>query len=222
MPTMSGSRAGEFLDSGPTDLRLHSPEQWWSLSQLYRFRYSCGMATKVRYREIVRELALDRYGYVTTKDAVTAGVPAVELPKLAARGGLENVAYGLYRVPDVPVTPFDQFAEALFRAGEGSYLHGESVLAVLGLADVNPRRIRVAIPRRARSKLPAYIELTRVEGDLRTTLHEGLPTQPLADAILECRGRIETERLLAAARQARAAGLLTTTEWHSVRKGLRS
>lgn len=66
------------------------------------------MAAKVKYREIVRELALDRYGYVTTKDAVIAGVPAIELPKLAARGGLQNVAYGLYRVPDVPVTALDQ------------------------------------------------------------------------------------------------------------------
>lgn len=191
-------------------------------SQRYRFRYSCGMAAKVKYREVVRELAIDRYGYVTTKDAVSAGVPAVELPKLAARGGLENVAYGLYRVPDVPVTEFDQFAEALLRAGEGAYLHGESVLSLLGLADVNPRRIKVAIPRRVRSNLPAFIELTRVDADLRTTLYEGLSAQPLADAILECRGRIETERLLAAVSQARAGGLLTTAEWQSVRKGLRA
>ena len=191
-------------------------------SQRYRFRYSCGMAAKVKYREIVRELALDRYGYVTTKDAVIAGVPAIELPKLAARGGLQNVAYGLYRVPDVPVTALDQFAEALLRAGDGAYLHGESVLALLGLADVNPRRIKVAIPRRARSKLPSFIELTRVAGGLPTTLYEALPAQPIADAILECRGRIETERLLEAARQARAEGWLTTTEWRRVRKELQS
>lgn len=191
-------------------------------SQRYRFRYSCGMAAKVKYREVVRELALDRYGYVTTKDAVIAGVPAIELPKLAARGGLQNVAYGLYRVPDVPVTALDQFAEALLRAGDGAYLHGESVLALLGLADVNPRRIKVAIPRRARSKLPSFIELTRVAGGLPTTLYEALPAQPIADAILECRGRIETERLLEAARQARAEGLLTTTEWQRVWKELQS
>ena len=172
--------------------------------------------------EIVRELALDRYGYVTTKDAVIAGVPAIELPKLAARWGLQNVAYGLYRVPDVPVTALDQFAEALLRAGDGAYLHCESVLALLGLADVNPRRIKVAIPRRARSKLPSFIELTRVAGGLPTTLYEALPAQPIADAILECRGRIETERLLEAARQARAEGLLTTTEWQRVWKELQS
>ncbi len=73
----------------------------------------------------MRGIALDHYGFVTTKAAAAAGVPAVELPKLAARGGLDNVAYGLYRVPDLPTHPFDEFAEALARAGDGAFLHGE-------------------------------------------------------------------------------------------------
>lgn len=178
------------------------------------------MAAGVKYREIVRELALDHYGYVTTKGAAEAGVPAVELPKLAARGGLENVAYGLYRVTDVPPTPFDQFAEALLRAGEGAHLHGESVLALFGLADVNPKRIKVAVPRRARLRLPASMELTQVAANAPTTWYEGLKSQPVADAILECRGSIETTRLREAAGQARKTGLLTTAEWRRVRKGL--
>lgn len=192
------------------------------MSQRYRFRYSCDMAAGIKYREIVREIALDHYGYVATRDAVEAGVPAVELPKLAARGGLENVAYGLYRVTDVLPTPYDQFAEALLRVGEGAYLHGESVLALFGLADVNPRQIKVAVRRRARPKLPAFVELTQARGDVRTTIYEGLESQSVADALLECRGRIETERLLDAAKQARAEGLLTTTEWQRVRKGIQS
>ena len=180
------------------------------------------MTAKVKYREIVREIALDHYGYVTTREATEAGVPAVELPKLAARGGLENVAYGLYRVPDIPPTAFDQFAEALLRAGDGAYLHGESTLALFGLADVNPRQIKVAIRRRARPKLPPFVELTRVRDQVRTTFYEGLRAQPVADAILECRGRIGTGRLIDAAKQARTKGLLTTTEWQRVKKELRS
>lgn len=180
------------------------------------------MVAGAKFRDIVREIAQDHYGYVVTRDAVEAGVPAVELPKLAARGGLESVAYGLYRVPDVPPTRYDQFAEALLRVGDGAYLHGESVLALFGLADVNPRRIKVAVPRRARPKLPAFVELTQVRGGVRTTFYEGLASQPVADALLECRGRIETERLLDATKQARAEGLLTTTEWQRVRKGMRT
>ncbi|WP_145942846.1 type IV toxin-antitoxin system AbiEi family antitoxin domain-containing protein [Corynebacterium glyciniphilum] len=179
------------------------------------------MNADAKYREIVREIALDHYGYVTTREATQAGVPAVELPKLAARGGLENVAYGLYRVPDIPPTAYDQFAEALLRVGEGAYLHGESTLALFGLADVNPRRIKVAVRRRARPTLPPFVEMTRVTNEERTTFYEGLRAQPVVDAILECRGRIGTERLLDAARQARGEGLLTTTEWQQVKKGVR-
>ena len=180
------------------------------------------MAAEAKYRDIVREIALDQYGFVTTKQAADAGVPAVELPKLAARGGLENVAYGIYRVPDAPASAFDQFAEALLRAGEGAYLHGDSVLALFGLADVNPRRIRVAVRKRTRPKLPPFIELTLVKGDVVTTQYEGLESQRVADAILECRGRIERSRLLDAAEEARKEGLMTTKEWQRVRKELRS
>lgn len=192
------------------------------VSQRYRFRYSCDMAAETKYRDVVREIALDQYGYVTTKQAAEAGVPAVELPKLAARGGLKNVAYGLYQVLDAPASAFDQFAEALLRAGEGSYLHGDSVLALFGLADVNPRRIRVAVRKRTRPKLPPFIELTLVTGDVTTTLYEGLRSQRVADAILECRGRIERSRLMKAAEDARQEGLMTTKEWQLVKKELRS
>lgn len=178
------------------------------------------MATVVKYRDIVREIALDHYGYVTTRDADQAGVPAGELPKLASRGGLVNVAYGLYRVPDIPPTKYDQFAEALLRVGEGAYLHGESVLALFGLADVNLRRVKVAIRKRTRPKLPTFVELTQARDDVPTTSYEGLASQPVADALLECRGRIEVGTLLAAAKQARVEGLLTTAEWKRVRKEL--
>ncbi|GAB3582864.1 hypothetical protein [Calidifontibacter terrae] len=96
------------------------------------------------------------------------------------------------------------------------------MLALFGLADVNPRQIKVAIQRRARPKLPAFVELTQARGDVRTTLYEGLESQSVADALLECRGRIETERLLDATNQARVNGLLTTAEWQRVKKGIQS
>lgn len=180
------------------------------------------MAAGTTYRDLVRGIAVDNYGFVTTKAATAAGVPPVELPKLAARGGLDHVTYGLYRVPDLPAHAFDQFAEALARAGHGAFLHGDSVLALHSLAEVNPRRVRVAVRRRTRPTLPPWIELTIVKDDVPVTVYEGLASQPVAEALLECRGRIEGDRLLAAGRQARAQGLLTTTEWKRVRAGLRT
>jgi predicted transcriptional regulator of viral defense system len=180
------------------------------------------MATDLKYRDIVRDIAFGNFGYVTTKEAAEAGVPAVELPKLAARGGLENIAYGIYRVPEAPASAFDQFAEALLRAGEGSFIYGESVLAIFGLADVNPRRIKVGVQRRTRPKLPTYIELVPVKGEVETTYYEGLRCQRVAGAILACRGRIEPTRLREAAREARKQGLVTRVEWPRIRKELQA
>lgn len=156
----------------------------------------------------MREIALEYCGYVTTKEAAAVGVPVVERPKLAARGSLEIVGCELSRVPDTPRYGLDQFAEALLRTGDGAFLHGESVLAIFGLADVNPRKFEVAVRERTRPKLPPFIESTHVRADVLTTRYEGLESQLLVDAILERRGRIKTVRLMAAAKQVRKEGLV--------------
>ena len=175
----------------------------------------------MNYRQTVREIALDQYGYVTTRDAAEAGVPAVELRKLAARGALANVAYGLYRITDARPTEYDQFAEALLRVGDGAHLRGDAVLALHGLALVNPRRIRVGVARRVRAALPDFIEVREeaVPGkDL--TVYEGLCATTVARALLDCRGQVMTVRLLEAAKQAKAEGLVTGREYTRVRRAL--
>ncbi len=59
---------------------------------------------RMTYRRTVFEHALDNHGLVTTAAARSIGVPTVELAKLARRGALEHVSYGVYRHPDVPRT----------------------------------------------------------------------------------------------------------------------
>ena len=82
---------------------------------------------------------------------------------------------GIRRWVSQVVKPKPAEVDAKFlRVGAGAYLHGESVLALLGLAEVNPRHIKVAVPRRARPSLPPFVELTHVKADMRTTLYEGL------------------------------------------------
>ena len=88
-------------------------------------------------------------GFVTPSDARNLGVPPVELPKLAARGALEHCAYGLYRIAGYPAQPGDEYIEAVLWAGGGHISH-ESAMAVWELADVNPRRINVTVPKRVR------------------------------------------------------------------------
>lgn len=197
----------------------------WS-EQMWRNRTAFGTVVPggvdtVNYRQTVREIALDQYGYVTTRDAADAGVPAVELRKLAARGALINVAYGLYRLADAQPTEYDQFAEALLRVGDGSYLRGDAVLALHHLALVNPRRIRVGVPRRVRAALPEFVDLREEEmSEEDLTVYEGLRSTTVARALLDCRGQVMSERLLDAAKQAKAEGLLIGREYIRVRRAL--
>ncbi len=165
------------------------------------------------YRRQMREHATDHYGYVTTDDAADLEVPAVELRKLAQRGGLEHVGYGLYRFEDVPRTGRDEFMEAVLRVGPDAFLTHDAVLALHGLGLVNPRRIRVGTPKRVRTQLPRRIEVIqrRLEPD-ELTVHEGIPTTTVARALVDCKGLVMADRLIDAAREAARRGLLRKRE----------
>lgn len=67
---------------------------------------------------------------------------------------------------------------------------GESVLAMHDLALVNPPAIEVATNRRVRRTLPPWIKLVRRK-DGEVAYYQGIPCQPLADAI-RCRRDVRT------------------------------
>ena len=165
------------------------------------------------YRRQLREVALDQYGYITTRDAEDLGVPPVELRKLAARGGIEHVGRGLYRFEDIPKTAGDQYMEAVLLVGNDAYLTHDAVLDLHELGLVNPRRIRVGTPHRVRTRLPDHIEMIRRNLDPEDlTSVEGIPTTTVARALLDCRDLMMGERLAEAARTAAARGLLRRRE----------
>ena len=173
-------------------------------------------------RDLLREIAYDNRGFVSVPAAAEIGVPNIELAKLAARGHLEHVAYGLYRMPEIPRSPDDQFTEAILRTGEHAFLRGESVLALLGLADVNPTRITVGVPGRVRRSVPPWMEVTRAAEGAQTTFYNGVRSQPVSEAILESIGRIPRDRLHDAALHARREGRLTASEAEHIQKVLSS
>ncbi len=174
------------------------------------------MATRAlrdTYRRRLRDIARDHYGYVTTQMAADADVPAVELRKLTARGGLKNVTYGLYKFDDLGTDEHAQFMEAVLAAGPQAHLIGETVLALHNLALVNPAKVRVGTPRRVRAHLPEYIEL--VHDDLPAedlTAYDGIPSATVARALVDCAGTVMGDRLRAAVEQAQEQGLLRTRE----------
>jgi predicted transcriptional regulator of viral defense system len=165
------------------------------------------------YRRRLATHAADQYGYVTTRDAVELKIPPVELPKLAATGGLSHVAYGLWRFDDQPRTGRDQFMEAVLRVGADAYLTHDAVLAFHELAQVNPQRIRLGTPHRVRAWMPDYIEIVRRQIDpADLTVYEGVPSATVAHALIDCRGIVMRDRLLDAVAAAKKIGLLRTRE----------
>lgn len=172
------------------------------------------------YRRVLFEHALDHHGLVTTDDARELDVPTVELPKLAGRGALTHVAYGVYRHEDVPRTPLSEFAEAVARVGEGAYLVRDAVLAMHDLAMVNPRAVKVATARRVRRDLPDWVELVKAEAEDEVTHHEGIATTTVARALTACVGTVPRERLRSALEEARRRGLVRRRDVDAVAAAL--
>jgi predicted transcriptional regulator of viral defense system len=171
------------------------------------------MTLATTYRRQLHERALDQYGYVTTRDADELDVPAWAVRQIAARGGLTKRGHGVYRFDDVPVTGRDEFMEAVLAVGDGAHLVGDAVLALHGLADVNPARIRIGTPKRARRRLPrTIVVMPRHDQHDELTTYEGIPTTTVARAIRDARGAVMRDRLIAAAREAGARGLLRRRE----------
>lgn len=165
------------------------------------------------YRETLRELAYDTHGVVTLSDAVGAGVPAVEVRKLAARGALERRGKGVYRMAEAPHGPLDEFAEAVALVGSDAVLADEAVLAALDLGQVNLRRIKVATSRRIRHALPPTVQVVHRQVDDRERDDiDGIPSMSLSAALLAARGTVLPERLVEAVRKARARDLISASE----------
>jgi predicted transcriptional regulator of viral defense system len=176
------------------------------------------------YRAQLWDVAVDQYGYVATSDAASLDIPTVELRKLAARGFLKHVARGLYRVPVLPRTEFDEYMEAVLWVGRDAVLSHDAVLALHDLAFANPATIRVTTPHRVRKTYPrrdiSIVHAVVPSGECAT--YRGIPATTVARALLDCRQLIMTSRLLEAAGEARNEGLLLTDEHARVVRELKA
>lgn len=167
----------------------------------------------------IYEVAADNYGLVTAAQARDLGVTKPELSRWVANGRLERRGRGVYKLAKYVPTSLDLYAEAVALVGDGSFLMGEAVLAMHDLALANPRKLSVGTTERIRKNLPEWIAPVKVKGK-STTRYEGIPSQTIAEAILDCRGSVIQERLQSAADEARERGLITKAEYEQVKEGL--
>lgn len=137
--------------------------------------------------KILAEIAADQHGFVTTKDAASAGIDPDRLRELAARDQIERVTNSVYRIPVIPVTQLASYMQAtLWPRKVEAFISHESALDLYGLSDVNPAKIHITVPRkhRPRRNIPASYVLHREDLDAEdVTVYEGIPVVTAAKAI---------------------------------------
>lgn len=162
------------------------------------------------YRRDLWEIATERHGVVTISEAEDAGVPAVEVRKLAHRGALRGYGKGVYVHHDVPPTELTQPAVAVALVGNEAFLQREAVLDLLGLGQFNPHRIKVGVRRRVRRVLPEWVDVeSRLDiPDEDLTEYSGIPATTVLRALKDMRDRMPSDRWAVLVDQARRRELI--------------
>lgn len=186
------------------------------MSKVLCFRYTF---TMTKFDDIY-EIAADNHGLITSAQARAVGVTNNELVQYAKRGRVLRVGQGLYQLARWVPEPNDAYAWAVAMVGPEALLYGESVIAMLGLAPINPNRFFVATPRRTRRALPESIIARWLPGIETGTYYDGIPCQSVSDAILACRGKMLPERLDDAARVAGERGLMDRRQYARLKREL--
>lgn len=156
--------------------------------------------------------ALDDYGLVTSAEGRGLGVSDAELVQLAARGRLVRVARGVYRAPVWPYQEKAPYAVAVRAAGDGAYLYGESVVALLELCPTDPRVIWVAVPKRTRRDLGEGVRFVWRRRPDHVAFYDGIACQEIVGAIRAAARTLGPTRAVEAARRANERGYVTAAE----------
>jgi len=173
--------------------------------------------------EKVQDIAADQYGYVTTSQAREQGISDDALRKMAKRGTLKRVSWGLYRVPTIPPSPYAEYMEAsLWPAGVRGVISHQTALALYGFSDVSPAAMHITVPKefRIRREVPAHIVVHHAElGDEEVRLFEDIPTTTPRRTIKDChRAHLGPALLRQALEDAEREGYLSPGEAAQLRK----
>lgn len=163
--------------------------------------------------------AVDDFGLITSSEAAGLGMSNAELVQQARMGKLVHVARGVYRMPVWPYQPEYPYAIAVKAAGEGAFLYGESVIALLNLAPTDPTKIWIATLKRTRRNLGKGIKLIPADNEIPIRI-EGIPCQSLTDAVIAASKTMGIERALRAASEARNKGYITEKDMNLLKEGL--
>ncbi len=133
-------------------------------------------------------VAAEQHGLFTIEQAAKADVRDDQVRRMAARGVLERRAHGVYRIAAVPFNALSEPMEAVLWAKGRALIAGPSALVLWDLADVNPRRIHLAVPRSYRPRRTGgelyQVHQIRLDDQVRDEVR-GVPVVSAAVAITQ-------------------------------------
>ncbi|MBR5258935.1 MAG: type IV toxin-antitoxin system AbiEi family antitoxin domain-containing protein [Eggerthellaceae bacterium] len=161
--------------------------------------------------------AVDDFGLITSAEAAQLGMSNAELVQQADKGRLVRVGRGVYRMPIWPFQKEAPYAIAVKSAGEGALLYGESVVALLGLAPTDPSKMWIGVSKRTRRDLGSGVTLVQVKNANPVWL-EGIPCQPVAEAIDYAVVSMGWDRAMQAAEEALRQGYISECDKANLEK----
>lgn len=168
----------------------------------------------------IQQAALGSHGIITFAQARDMGVFPAEMYRWCRRGRLMKVGRGVFRLTAYPSQGFvSDMAALLALAGDGSYLCGESALALYDLCPTRSYVAVVAVPGRFRkTQTPRGMVVKRAVRGYCPVYHDGIPSQRPEDAIRSSIGTMERSRLLEAVEEAENKGYFMPSEAAELRK----
>jgi predicted transcriptional regulator of viral defense system len=170
--------------------------------------------------EAILDVARNNYGVFTTAQLRERGISPESVRQFAYKNNsIRRDAKGVYTLYEDPEDiidyEFTEYAQAVAIGGKKSFLYGDTVLAMLDLATVIPRKDYVAVPWRTTSKNELIKKIRYIPKKDEVVQYNGLPAQHLKIAILKS---IEapTYKLRIAAVQCYKEKLLTYQEKEDV------
>lgn len=161
-------------------------------------------------RRQLAALAAAQSGYFTAKQALSVGYSYQAQKYHADRGNWQRVDRGLYRLPEWPVSRYDDLVRwSLWSRGKAVVSH-ETALAVYDAGDANPALVHLTVPSNFRAQAPG-IRLHRGElpsEDVRQ--QDGFRMTTPLRSLLDVAARIaDVEQLATAIGDAVRQGLVT-------------
>ncbi|MDR0990040.1 MAG: type IV toxin-antitoxin system AbiEi family antitoxin domain-containing protein [Propionibacteriaceae bacterium] len=165
----------------------------------------------------LREVAFQQHGFVTTGQALESNVSHASLSMMVRRGRLERAGHGLYRVPQVPVTQYDEFQRAVLWTGfPEACLSHDTALDAWGISDINPNDIHVTVAakRRITREVPQYYVIHKQDlSQEQVTWWEGIPIVTATEAVEQCiKSGVQTYLIRQALERAPRTGIIPKQE----------